>query len=31
MMRGQFRTRKDEGTAYREDVVKVWEKCALNR
>lgn len=31
MMRGQFRTRKDEETAYRKDGVKVWEKCALNR
>jgi hypothetical protein len=31
MMRAQLRTRKDEVTAYREGVVKVWEKCAPNR
>ena len=28
---GKFRTRKDEETAYRMDVVKIWEKCVLNR
>jgi hypothetical protein len=31
MMRGQFRSKKDEEAAYKEDVVKVWEKCAPNR
>ena len=31
MMWGQLSTRKDEVTADREGVVKVWERCALNR